>query len=77
MTAPTPPTQSADIGNNNFRWLEPDEERQLFDKRARALMNMGGPEFLRRLDLGEFDQALEEEDDLNLSHLVSLSDLGR
>ena len=77
MSLMTPSALPAGIDDNHFRWMTPDEERQLFDKRARALMSMSGEEFLRRLDRGDFADALEEEADLNLSYLVTLSDLGR
>jgi hypothetical protein len=57
--------------------LTPEEERQLFDTRARAIMGMSGEEFLRRLDAGEFTEALAEEFDPKLYTLYTLSDLGR
>lgn len=77
MSLMTPPNQTATSGGMNFRWLEPGQENELFDKRVRGIMHISGKEFLARLDRGDFDEALEEETDLNLSYLVTLSALGR
>lgn len=41
--------------------LDATEAKALFDRMARKHMDMGGDEFLRRLDAGEFDN-LDEAD---------------
>lgn len=77
MSRTVPPAQELHADDGNFIWLEPEDERRIFDVRARAIMGMSGEEFLRRLDAGEFNEALAEESDPQLSFLISLSDLGR
>ncbi len=77
MSLMTPPRRNTTGGDLNFSWTQPCEERERFDARARALMNMSGATFLEKLDRGEFNDELEKEDNLNLSYLASLSDLGR
>lgn len=77
MSLMTPPNQATVAGSMNFGWMEPCQERELFNKRVQGLMHISGQEFLDKLDRGDFDEALEEETDLNLSYLVTLSALGR
>lgn len=77
MSLMTPPNQNTMLGNMNFGWIEPCQERELFNKRVQGIMHISGDEFLAKLDRGDFDEALEEETDLNLSYLVTLSALGR
>lgn len=71
------PRQSATVGSMNFGWMDPCQERELFEKRVRGLMHISADEFFGKLDRGEFAEALEEETDPNLSYLVTLSALGR
>ncbi len=71
------PDRDSSISGDHFQWLEPYEERQLFEKQVRDIMQMSGADFLRKLDQGGFDAALEEDTDHNLAYLILLSDLGR
>lgn len=71
------PNQNTGISADQYQWLEPYEEHQLFEKQVRAIMQMSGADFLRKLDQGEFDAALQEDTDHNLTYLIMLSDLGR
>ena len=77
MTSVVPQQETGTADEGNFRYLEPEEARALFDQSARSLMQMSGEEFLRRLDAGEFDEALAEDDNRDLSYLSMIATLGR
>ena len=46
-------------------WMTPEEEHRHFDQQARYFFGIGGQEFLRRYDAGEFDP-----DDPSVVHLL-------
>lgn len=77
MSLLLPPAPGTTTGEANFSWIEPDAERELFDARVRAIMGISGRAFLRNLDSGEYDEELEEESNLDLSYLATLSAIGR
>ncbi len=77
MSLMLPPARNTGIDDNHFRWMEPRDERELFEKQVRAMMRMSTGDFLQKLDQGAFDEALDEDNDHNLTYLVMLSDLGR
>lgn len=76
MSAATP-INDARIDAGNFRWREPGEGRALFDQQVRAMLQMSGEEFLQKLDRGDFDDELAEDDNRDLSYLAMIADLGR
>lgn len=57
--------------------LGSDARRELFDERARKLMNISGEEFSRRWDAGEFDDVANDEDHPEVGELAALRSLGR
>jgi hypothetical protein len=42
--------------------LEGEEARAYFDESARELVGMSGEEFLRRLDSGEWDEVIDDDE---------------
>jgi hypothetical protein len=54
--------------------LPPEESRALFDRKARALLGISGPEFLRRWDAGEYrgltEETREERDIMRVAMLI-------
>ena len=77
MSLRIPANDETDVDESGLLRANPAEDRLLFDRRARALMQMSGEEFLRKLDAGEFARALAEDDNLDLSYLAMIADLGR
>jgi hypothetical protein len=57
--------------------LTPEEGRAFFDARVREEMGIGGEEFLRRLDAGEFNEILDDPDYPYLIYLCMISPLAR
>lgn len=57
--------------------LPPQEARDLFDRNARALLNMSGEEFLRQWDAGEFRNLPENAETRKVMRVVSLIPFGR
>jgi hypothetical protein len=67
----TVPEQST----SGIRYLDDDESHAYFDHEARRLMNMSGPEFIRRFDAGEFD--MDGPQHRQLVQLVMMLPFGR
>lgn len=63
--------------NETVRFLDDDESRQFFDRQARRLIGMGGEEFLRRLDAGEFEDVADDRTRHAVMKLKMLSSFGR
>jgi hypothetical protein len=59
MVASTEP--QGDQGDGGVIYLTIEEGREMFDRSAHRIAGMGGEEFLRRWDAGEFD-SLERTD---------------
>lgn len=59
------------------RYLNDDESHELFDREARRLMGMSGPEFLRRHDAGEFEAEMDGPRHRELVQMVMLIPFGR
>jgi hypothetical protein len=51
-----------DIEHPEILVLSPDEAITWFDRRCRERLGMGGTEFLRRLDAGEWDEVIDDPD---------------
>lgn len=54
--------------------LPPEEARAFFDRKARAILGISGPEFLRRWDAGEYrnltEETREERDIMRVAELI-------
>lgn len=58
--------------------LPPEESRALFDRKARAILGISGPEFLRRWDAGEYRNLTEEtREERDIMHVAMLIPFGR
>ena len=60
-----------------IKWLSDEEAHAIFDREARRVMGMSGPEFLQRYDAGEFAHAHEDGENLALMSLEFLIPWGR
>lgn len=58
-------------------WLDRDAVRQHFERETRERMGIGGEEFLRRYDAGEYDEAQWEPGQHRLAYLVDMVGLVR
>lgn len=56
--APADETQESD----GIRFLIEEESREYFDRQARRLLGIGGDEYLRRYDAGEYNRPLEDRE---------------
>jgi hypothetical protein len=56
-------------------WLEDEEARAYFDATARELVGMGGEEFLRRLDAGEWHEVIDDPEYSDHLYLAMLRPL--
>ena len=74
--APQPP-RSSGVTDENFHWLDAEDERQAFDEQARALLGISGEEFLRRLDAGIYDDVRDDIAHRDVMYLSLLADLVR
>lgn len=59
------------------RWLSPEQTRARFDAEARRVMGMGGEEFLRRYDAGDFDRIHDDGEHIEFVGLEMLIPWGR
>ena len=57
--------------------LPPQEARDLFDRKAQALLGISGREFLRRWDADEYRDLPETPKTRNVMRLVALIPFGR
>lgn len=73
----TPSSPSAGATDENFHWMDREEERRVFDEQVRALLGISGEEFLRRLDAGLYDDVLDDTGHSDLMYLSLLTDLVR
>jgi hypothetical protein len=71
------PKTTDETTDDGIRWLEPAEERALFEERTHALLGISGEEFLRRLDAGEYDPVFDDPDHRDITYLVMLSVVAR
>ena len=53
-------TTETETTQNQSSVLSPEESRELFDIKARAILGISGPEFLRRWDAGEYHGISED-----------------
>ena len=53
-------------------FVTPEKGRQMFDAAVRRYMGMGGEEFLRRWDSGEFRELYDEPDHWYVGYLIDL-----
>ena len=53
-------------------WVNRQEGRRMFDESVRRRLGIGGDEFLRRWDAGEFDP-----EDIDVEHLMVMESFGR
>ncbi|MFN8633958.1 MAG: hypothetical protein U0893_08900 [Chloroflexota bacterium] len=60
-----------------IRYLDDDESHALFDREARRLMGMSGPEFIRKYDAGAFNAELDGPLHCKLAELIMLLPFGR
>jgi hypothetical protein len=63
--------------NNDIRFLGDDEAHQYFDRQAQRLLGIGGEEFLRRYDAGEFAAPRDEHQQRSVMKLAMLAPFGR
>lgn len=66
MTATTTSTETA------VRYLTPEESRAFFDAQLQELLGIGGDEFLRRWDAGEWDGIADDLEHLDILYLAML-----
>lgn len=57
--------------------LPPPEARELFDRKARALLGISGSEFLRRWDAGQYRRLPETPENRNIMRVAALMPFGR
>jgi hypothetical protein len=57
--------------------LAAKEARDFFDQRAREVLGMSGPEFLRRWDAGEYRDLPENADTRKVLRIAALIPFGR
>ncbi len=79
MAFPAQPARETtdEVEGDNFRWLEPEEERALFDERTRAILGISGEEFLRKLDDGDYDEVADDVHYLDIHYLIMLCSIAR
>jgi len=77
MALAPPPPRSVGATDENFHWLDVEEERQAFDEQARELLGISGEEFLRRLDAGVYDDVCDDIEHRDVMYLTLLADLVR
>lgn len=77
MALSSPPSRTVDATDENFQWMDREEERRAFDEQVRALLKISGDEFLHRLDTGFYDGALDDTEQDDLMYLSMLADLAR
>ncbi len=77
MVLAPPPPSSADATDENFHWMDREEERQAFEEQVRAIMGISGPEFLRRLDSGFYNDSADAAEHSDVLYLSMLSSLAR
>jgi hypothetical protein len=58
-------------------YISAEESRAIFDHQARTLMGMSAEEFLRRWDIGEFQDVFDTPGHEDLTSLVMLMPLAR
>jgi len=58
-------------------WLDAEEERAFFDRQARTLLGIGGEEFVRRWDAGEYDEIADDPAHSDVMYLAMLAAVGR
>ena len=54
------------------RQLDPEEWWRFFDSQAQALLSMGGAEFLRRWEAGEWDGIADDPEHRDILYLAML-----
>jgi hypothetical protein len=57
--------------------LSPEESRALFDRKARAILGISGPEFLRRWDAGEYRNLNDTKETWDIEFVAALIPFGR
>lgn len=70
-------TDTAESTEQSIHWRSQEELRVLFDAEARQVMGMGGEEFLRRYDAGEFVRIHDDGEDIDFVELEMLIPWGR
>lgn len=60
----------ADYGDSRFGVATSDEGRRIFDEAARHFLNLGGDEFIRRWDAGEFAGNVDQPDVMAVALLL-------
>ena len=71
-------TTQIETTQNQTSVLSPEESRALFDRKARAILGISGPEFLRRWDAGEYRDLPEDtRENRNTRWVVALIPFGR
>lgn len=61
----------------SIHWMSPEETRAVFDAEARRLMGMGGEEFLRCYDAGDFLDVHDDGENVDFVDLELLIPWGR
>jgi len=57
--------------------LTPEESHELFDRKARAILGISGPEFIRRWDAGEFPPLTDTKETWDIEFVAALLPFGR
>lgn len=60
-----------------YRILTPEEGRAQFDRAARRWMGIGGEEFIRRWDAGEYDAIADKDGHRHIMQLAGLIGFAR
>jgi hypothetical protein len=58
-------------------WVTPEEGRRLFDEAVRARLDIGGDEFIRRWEAGEYDEVFDKPGFLHIGDLAFLIPFAR
>lgn len=63
--------------DNQVIWLSRAGEIAYFEEQTQALLGMSGQEFRRRLDAGEFDDAIDDPECSDVLYLALLARVAR
>ncbi|MDQ3512380.1 MAG: hypothetical protein M3462_01760 [Chloroflexota bacterium] len=73
----TDPHIATGAGDGHDVYLTPEEGRREFEAAARKWMNMGGEEFIRRWEAGEYWGIADEDGHRHIGDLIMMIPLAR
>lgn len=70
-------TTDTETMQNQSTVLTPEEAREWFDRKARAILGISGPEFIRRWDAGEFPKLTDTPETWDIELVAAMLPLVR